>query len=396
MSINKDAWSALSMKERADLMNMYITNGISELKEMKKHYNGIPYRDLNTSDYDYFNASPEMTPTEEGQHWDSRNPHTGRLLKGENHPTFDLMVEGENKAGYKIVRGYNDELYSIPNTPDNYVEKYNSFSGEEDTDKKPIFDPEKIIRNVPAREFGPQKVMGENDFLVGPGTNIIAAPIQYWADKSTGEQNIEMAQQIISDFDAREDKQKHIDENSDYYKSYMDAKYYLDHVEALKKYLGLPYDTNLIEESDYKPTRLQGTNEKTYKFSNQKDPKYWELVIEDMVNWEQKEHQYVDPILNTFTAYRDRDDKGDFISIYDEWDYNLATKGGPKVLNKPIDKTTGGKPFVVYDRIYLDDYYAIPEEFRGNPYITPAVLTDTNAYMETSYKNGGKLTKKCK
>ena len=37
----KDKWSALSMKERADLMNMYITNGISDLKEMKKHYNSF-------------------------------------------------------------------------------------------------------------------------------------------------------------------------------------------------------------------------------------------------------------------------------------------------------------------------------------------------------------------
>ena len=38
---NKDRWSALSMSERADLMNMYITNGISDLKEMKKHYNSF-------------------------------------------------------------------------------------------------------------------------------------------------------------------------------------------------------------------------------------------------------------------------------------------------------------------------------------------------------------------
>lgn len=124
---NKDKWGALSMKDRALLMDMYLKNGIQELSEMKKHYNGIPYRDLNTSDYDYFNASPEMIPTEEGQHWDSRNPHTGRLLKGENHPTFDLAVEGENNAGYKIVRGYDGNLYSIPNQPDNYVEDYNKF-----------------------------------------------------------------------------------------------------------------------------------------------------------------------------------------------------------------------------------------------------------------------------
>ena len=131
MSNKNDRWSALSLKDRADLMNMYITNGISDLKEMKKHYNGIPYRDLNTSDYDYFNASPEMIPTEEGQHWDSRNPHTGQILKSENHPTFDLAVEGEKNAGYKIVRGYDNNLYSIPSQPDNYVEKHNILDGTE-------------------------------------------------------------------------------------------------------------------------------------------------------------------------------------------------------------------------------------------------------------------------
>ena len=41
MSNKNDRWSDLSMKERADLMNMYITNGISDLKEMKKHYNSF-------------------------------------------------------------------------------------------------------------------------------------------------------------------------------------------------------------------------------------------------------------------------------------------------------------------------------------------------------------------
>lgn len=126
---NNDKWGALSMKDRALLMDMYLKNGIQELSEMKKHYNGIPYRDFNTSDYDYFNASSEMIPTEEGQHWDSRNPHTGQILKSENHPTFDLAVEGEKNAGYKIIRGYDGNLYSIPNQPYNYVEKPNILDG---------------------------------------------------------------------------------------------------------------------------------------------------------------------------------------------------------------------------------------------------------------------------
>ena len=50
-----------------------------------------------------------------------------------------------------------------------------------------------------------------------------------------------------------------------------------------------------------------------------------------------------------------------------------------------IDFVTGGKPFVIYDRVYLDDYYDIPEEARGNPFITPAVVT--------AYKKGGALIK---
>lgn len=38
---SNNRWSALSLKDRADLINMYITNGISDLKEMKKHYNSF-------------------------------------------------------------------------------------------------------------------------------------------------------------------------------------------------------------------------------------------------------------------------------------------------------------------------------------------------------------------
>lgn len=156
-------------------MNVYITNGISNLKEMKKHYNGIPYKDLNTSDYDYFNASPEMAPTEEGQHWDSRNPHTSRLLKGENHQTFDLMVDGENKAGYKIVRGYNGELYSIPTTPDNYVENYNSFGDGGDTtqsQQQAQAESSKFLRNWYSNPTT-QSMLGEldyNDYTTNPVT----------------------------------------------------------------------------------------------------------------------------------------------------------------------------------------------------------------------------------
>lgn len=300
MSIKNDRWSALSIKERADLINRYITNGISDLKEMKKHYN--------------------------------------------------------------------------------------SFSGKEDTktQDKPLFDPQKIVDNVPAREWGPYKLNENHELEVKVGTNLFGAPIQYWSNKNLGKENVEFAKQIISDFE------KVLNSNPNYkieldpnYNAYKDAIHYLEHVEGLKKYLGLPYDTSVIKESEYKPTRLQGTEEKTYKFASEESPDYWGNVVDDMLLGNHKKKQYIDETLNNFTAYRDRDNKGDFVSIYDEWDYNPSVQGGNKKLNKIIDVATGGKPFIIYDRVYLDDYYNIPEEFRGNPYIAPAILTDTNAFMET-------------
>ena len=194
-------------------------------------------------------------------------------------------------------------------------------------------------------------------------------------------------------------------ENPDYdftldknYLAYDDAKNYINHLEALKKYLGIPYDKGILLESEYKPTRLQNTNEKTYKFRTTLDPGYWDDVVEDMVMGEYNKNQYYDQSLNEFTAYRDRDKKGDFVSIYDEWDYNPAVRGGNKKLNKVIDSVTGGKPFVIYDRVYLDDYYDIPEEYRGNPFITPAVVTayKKGGNIHIKKKNRGKFTESAK
>lgn len=248
----------------------------------------------------------------------------------------------------------------------------------------PLLDPEKIIRNVPAREWGPRKMNEDYTITEGKGTNFWKAPFQYWGNKGFGLQNEKLARDLIEEFDQMRSENPDYDYTMDKnYPAYDDAINYINHLEGLKKYLGLPYDTGLLMESQYKPTRLQGTNEKTYKFRTTLTPGYWDDVVEDMVMGEHNKNQYYDQSLNEFTAYRDRDEKGDFVSIYDEWDYNPAVRGGNKKLNKVIDSVTGGKPFVIYDRVYLDDYYDIPEEARGNPFITPAVVT--------AYKKGGRI-----
>lgn len=76
----------------------------------KKSILGVPYRSLNSSDYDYFNASPSNMPRNKKEHWTSRN-EDGRILKGNNHPTLDLALNIEGLLGNKIYKNV-DGTYS--------------------------------------------------------------------------------------------------------------------------------------------------------------------------------------------------------------------------------------------------------------------------------------------
>lgn len=56
-------------------------------------------------DYDYESArSAGLSPNVVDNHWPSREPKSGLLLKGRAHPTWNLLEQGEKKAGYKIVK----------------------------------------------------------------------------------------------------------------------------------------------------------------------------------------------------------------------------------------------------------------------------------------------------
>jgi hypothetical protein len=72
---------------------------------------GVPYKSLNNSDYDYYNASIDNMPTKKGEHWTSRNPETGRILKGNNHPTLDVALNMEGILGNKVYKNV-DGTYS--------------------------------------------------------------------------------------------------------------------------------------------------------------------------------------------------------------------------------------------------------------------------------------------
>ena len=84
--------------------------------------------------------------------------------------------------------------------------------------------------------------------------------------------------------------------------------------------------------------------------------------------------------LGQFTVGRGYDKKGDYVSYYDSWDLGETNK------NPYRDATFGiGKPFNVYDRIYLDDYFGVPNEHKGGIYLPEVLVTGTRK----QHRNGG-------
>lgn len=64
------------------------------------------------SGYDMKSAIAAGMRRDETGHLGSRNPKTGQLLKGKNHPTFSKTVKGEKDAGYEIYKGDDGKYYS--------------------------------------------------------------------------------------------------------------------------------------------------------------------------------------------------------------------------------------------------------------------------------------------
>ena len=146
-----------------------------------------------------------------------------------------------------------------------------------------------------------------------------------------------------------------------------------------------------ISNSDYKPTI--GDNNTVYKKVPLRKFYLDKFVTEGINNLSKSVNSTVlSDYFGTHTIGRGFDDKGDYISYYDKWDLS------PLSGSNAADQTQGiGKPVEFYDRIYLDDYYDIPEEARGNPFITPAVVTayKKGGRIHIKKKNRGKFTEYC-
>ena len=164
-----------------------------------------------------------------------------------------------------------------------------------------------------------------------------------------------------------------------------------DRQDIWAEYLGIPEEerkalfdssTSILRDSQYSPTVGKEQNIKYKAISNPS-----EADVRDLI-----QHAEVLPIgknkvvaggighaLGRYTIGHNYDNKGEYVSYYDKWDLNPFSNAGE-------DLSLGiGKPVNIYDRIYLDDYYGIPKEYRGSTYIPELTVT------ANKHANGGKI-----
>ena len=87
--------------------------------------------------------------------------------------------------------------------------------------------------------------------------------------------------------------------------------------------------------------------------------------------------------LGTHTISRGKDNKGEYVSYYDLWDMAPTKNSGGD-----NDESMGiGKPINIYDRLYLDDFYGVPNEYKGGYYIPEIIVKGTRK----KHKDGGSI-----
>lgn len=157
-------------------------------------------------------------------------------------------------------------------------------------------------------------------------------------------------------------------------------------------YLGIPQRSNTFEIADKLPTLGKLTNPHKSKYlSTDKDimekyllPAYNNLLMGkvkggdafskdfkpgDLFNIGNSGNNAVTalPILGNATIGKGVDPvKGPYVSYYDTWDVELNGNSGGK--DNVVSNIIGGKPFDIYDRVYLDDYYGVNSAGDANTY----------------------------
>jgi hypothetical protein len=131
---------------------------------------------------------------------------------------------------------------------------------------------------------------------------------------------------------------------------------------AFRQYMSQP-GTGIVRPSEFRPPEAKEGEE----FFTFEDTVTGRGIKDDLVNLIRREGRDVRIggesdlgstgfALGHFTPKRGKDERGEFISIQDRYDFDINDKDINKFIPKDIaDRVLGGKPFNVYDKVYIDE-----------------------------------------
>lgn len=135
------------------------------------------------------------------------------------------------------------------------------------------------------------------------------------------------------------------------------------------------------EDVPYKTVKFwEGNTEEEDK--NDLRPLIWDRVYKDVSSsnlqlGENKVSKSLNYLFNDHTVGRGYDENGEYISYADTWDIAPISKKGK-------DESLGiGKPVHFYDRMYLDDYFNVPNDKAH--YLRQVEVTPSNSYANGGY-----------
>ena len=118
---NNDRWSALSMQDRADLIKLYTSFGMTNIKDIRNHYNTSG--PIQLDDYDYpADIEPAVVVTDyprEAEVWKQVDASTAniiqRLKEGASRQTIQDWENSDNIATHKMMSADNYAVGNVQN-----------------------------------------------------------------------------------------------------------------------------------------------------------------------------------------------------------------------------------------------------------------------------------------
>ena len=350
-----DNWNDLSLKEKADVMKIAISNGIYNLSDIRKTYN--EYAEGGPKN----NGNPRPITTGGAGYVPSSSSNVQIFNKEKIYNrVLPTEMTGANTGPLDSVKQY---LFNNDRAVDEWFEDYVPY-----------------INNSYGDAIEASRIL--NDLYKKAGT----------------------------------EKEQESLENSPTMKALMyqnlaPEMFVQEH--GKDTYLGMPQRFGTMRDAEYHPVNGKLVNGKYVSYM--RDPIFVDTEIiptyqNYMMGITRKDNPESNvqrvtkngnalvymPFLNNATMSKGYDpNRGEYISIYDDWDYNTAVLGK---AGDNISKFIGGQPFSIYDRYYLDDIFDVPKDKRGSYYLPEVTVTPDKKStggplitLANEFSKGGKI-----